>query len=160
MKNKKNLFILLPVVLLIWAIVIYQFFSFSSSNVEQIATTTEYDLKPILIKERDTFSIDVNYRDPFLGKMYAPHTAKPKVKRIKPMAIVKIEPPVIWPTIIYKGIVSDNKEKIKIFMLIIGGKTCLMHIGSVENEVALTDGDRESVYVKYRGKLNLILQQE
>jgi hypothetical protein len=72
----------------------------------------------------------------------------------------KPEETIVWPVILYKGIVSDTKDKIKIYMLIIGGKTCLMKKGQIENEVFLKDGDKESIYVKYKGNLNLIMLAE
>ena len=87
MKNKKNLYILLPIVLLIWGAVMYQFFSFSTIEELQTDTSNEFVLKHIAIKERDTVAINVNYRDPFLGKMYSEKingtVAKKKSKYLK-----------------------------------------------------------------------------
>lgn len=161
MKNKKNIYILLPVVLSIWAAVMYQFFSFASPEETQQLSSNEFRIKPLKITERDTFSINVTYRDPFLGKMYAPQQndslKKNTVKRNKTLKIVE---PLIWPSIVYKGIVSDTKDKTKIYMLVIGGQTFLMKKGETENEIFLKDGDRESIYVKYKGILNLIMLQE
>ncbi|MNY83789.1 hypothetical protein D3C86_2268040 [compost metagenome] len=53
--------------------------------------------------------------------------------------------------------VSDNKEKKKIFILIIDGKNCYMKVGDTQNEIFLKEGDKESVYIKYKGNLNLII---
>ncbi|SDI25000.1 hypothetical protein SAMN04488062_1316 [Flavobacterium omnivorum] len=160
MKNKKNIYILLPVVLFIWGAVMYQFFSFANTKETQQLTSTEFQIKTLTITERDTFSINVNYRDPFLGKMFAPQNNVTSKKTSKTRKEPQIEEPLIWPPILYKGIVSDTKDKIKIYMLIIGGKTCLMKKGETENEVFLKEGDRESVYVKYKGNLNLIMLAE
>lgn len=161
MKNKKTIYILLPVVLLVWGKVVYQFFSFANSD--KILENTPIDLyiKPFKIKERDTFSINVNYRDPFLGKMFVTElSVDSKKKTTKIKKVSKQENLIIWPSIIYKGIVADTKNNIKIYMLIIGGKTCLMKKGETENEVFLKDGDNESIYVKYKGNLNLIMLAE
>lgn len=162
MKNKKTIYVLLPIVLLIWGAVMYQFFYFSTAEELQTTTSNEFILKPIDIKERDTVVINVKYRDPFLGKMYAEKgnetIAKKKTTKFKKAP--KIVEPIVWPTIVYKGIVSDTKEKNKVFMLIINGQTFLMRKGETENEIFLKEGDRESVYVKYKGNLNLILLQE
>lgn len=153
MKNKKSIYILLPLVLLIWGAVMYQLFSFSSSEDVPVIVSNEISLKPIPVLKRDSIFISTHYRDPFLGKMYvATSDSIPKKKRIPKKAA-----PVVWPSIQYKGIVSDTKEKSKIFMLVIDNQAHLMKKGQTENEIYLKDGDRESVYVKYKGQLNLIL---
>lgn len=161
MKNKKNIFILLPVVLLIWGSVLYQFFSSTSPEETEQLSSNVFKIKPLKINERDTFSININYRDPFLGKMYVSqkYDSLKKSSRKKIRTQNSIEP-LTWPTIVYKGIVSDTKDKTKIYMVIIAGKTFLMKKGAVENEILLKDGDRESIYVKYKGNLNLIMLQE
>jgi hypothetical protein len=84
--------------------------------------------------------------------------AKKKATNLKKAP--KIVESIVWPAIVYKGIVSDTKERNKVFMLIINGQTFLMRKGETENEIFLKEGDRESVYVKYKGNLNLILLQE
>lgn len=157
MKSKKSLFILLPIVLLIWGLVVYEFFSFSAPDVTLESTSNEYSLKPFKLKERDTFLINVAYRDPFLGKMNSTQTTDSNSNNSKTKKAVKRVEAIVWPTILYKGIVSDVKEKNKIFMLIIAGHDFFMKKGETENGVFLKDGDKESVYVKYKGNLNLFM---
>lgn len=158
MKNKKNIFFLLPIVLLIWAVVIYQFFSFAAPAVEHATTKNEWALKPLKIKERKTFSINVNYRDPFLGKMYIPQN-----KVIIPKKTIKTEPKkeavIMLPPIIYKGMIADSKQKSKIFMLVISGKNFFMKKGETHEEVLLKDGNKESVSIIYKGIKNTIALQ-
>lgn len=156
MKNKKNIYILLPIVLGIWGMVIYRLFSFSNPDTNIPATASNFTFKPIEVKARDTFSIDVNYRDPFLGKMYSNDVQKkntshvPKVKKDT----------LIWPNIIYKGLVSDSKEKKKVFLVSINGQTYFMNEKTTEQEVTLKKGDRNTIEVLYKGKKNKIGIQE
>lgn len=151
---------MLPVVVLIWAGVLYQFFSFSSADGVLENTSMDLNIKPFKLKERNTFLINVNYRDPFLGKMYSPQ----EVVKTKSVAKIseksKPEEAIVWPSIIYKGIVSDTKEKNKLFILIISGHDFFMKKGDIENGILLKEGDKESVYVKYKGNLNLIMLAE
>lgn len=153
MKNKKSIYILLPLVLFIWGTVMYQFFSFSSSEDVPTVTSNGISLKPIKISKRDSVAINTNYRDPFLGKMYSTEIVKRPKKKAAPKKVETL----VWPIIKYKGIVSDTKEKSRIFMLVINNQTHLMKKGQTENEVYLKEGDRESVYVKYKGQLNLFM---
>ena len=159
MKNKKNIYILLPIVLFVWGGVLYQVFSFTNTDKISPVEKNEFIIKPLKIKQRQTFSINVNYRDPFLGKMYAPKKASnlSSTQSIKTIKQPKPQETLIWPTVVYKGMVSDNKEKKKIFILIIDGKNCYMKVGDTQNEIFLKEGDKESVYIKYKGNLNLIM---
>lgn len=161
MKNKKNIYILLPLVLFVWGAVLFQVFSFTNSNEIIPANNPEFNFKPLKVNKRESFAINVNYRDPFLGKMYNPETvSSAKTTKTKTVKVIKQPEPLVWPNIVYKGLITDTKGKSKIFMLIIEGKNYYMKIGDTENEIFLKDGDKESVYVKYKGNLNLIMLQD
>lgn len=161
MKNKKNIYILLPLVLFVWGAVLFQVFSFAKSDDIIPIANSEFTIKPLKINQRQSFAINVNYRDPFLGKAYAPaSSASLKKNSTKTAKSVKPKETLVWPTIVYKGLISDTKDKTKIFMLIIDNKNYYMKIGDTENEIFLKSGDKESVYVKYKGNLNLIMLQD
>lgn len=161
MKNKKNIYILLPIVLLVWGTVLFQLFSFTNSDEIVVDNTSELIIKPLKFAPKQSFIIDVNYRDPFLGKMYATNTTtETKTDGSKTIKTPKPTETLVWPTIVYKGLISDTKEKNKIFMIIIDNKNYYMKIGDTENEIFLKSGDKESVYVKYKGNLNLIMLQD
>ncbi|MBP1221744.1 hypothetical protein [Flavobacterium sp. 1355] len=161
MKNKKNIYILLPIVLFVWSAVLYQVFSFTNNDEVISANDPEFIIKPLKIKQRQSFVIDVNYRDPFLGKMYVSQTiSKVKTEKSTIKKASKVQETLVWPVILYKGMISDTKDKTKIFMIIIDGQNHYMKIGDTENEVYLKSGDKESVYVKYKGNLNLIMIQD
>jgi len=158
MKSKKNIYILLPVVLGIWGLLIYRFFSFASPDILP-ETNTNYTLRPISLKPKDTVRIDVNYRDPFLGKVYGPATAKTKpVGSLKAPRPAKAE--IQWPSIVYKGIVSDVKDKKKVFMVLINGRTFLMREKEVQEDVTLIKGNNSEITVKHKGRQNLISLQK
>lgn len=154
MKNKKSIYILLPVVLLIWGMVIYRFFSFSQMENHAPELANNFTLKPLDILPRDTSAINVNYRDPFLGKMYMPNTQEAKLAKKKP---AKPKEPIVWPNIVYKGIVSDAKDKKKVFLVIINGQTFMMREKDTEQEVTIKSGNRKSIDVLYKGNSTKIM---
>lgn len=161
MKNKKNIYILLPLVLFVWGAVLFQLFSFTNSDEIIEARNPEFIIKPMKINKRETFSINVNYRDPFLGKMYNSETvSSAKTTYSKTTKSIKNTEVLLWPNIVYKGTIADSKGKTTLFMLIIDGKNYYMKIGETENEIFLKSGDQESIYVKYKGNLNLIMLQD
>lgn len=158
MKNKKNIYLLLPIVLLIWGTLLYQFFTFTHSE-NETTRQKEMNLTSIDFK-RDTFVISPPLRDPFLGKIFSTtirDTSKSKPKKVILSQNTNLEIP--WPTITYKGIVSDVNEKVKVFMVVINGKTFLMKKGDVENEIFLKDGDKEMIQLYYKKNLKLVFSQ-
>ncbi len=158
MKNKKTIYVLLPIVLFIWGLLIYQFFSYTSPE------PTIPDLQPNLINKLekmgqiDTFTIDINYRDPFLGKLYK----KPSEKIVNTSIQNKNREPegILWPVIKYKGIVTDTKEKTKVFLIVISGKNCLMRIGQTQEEITLKGGNKKEVQLKYKHFTDTFLLNE
>lgn len=160
MKNKRTIYILLPVVLAIWGLVIYEFVSFGSADQIVPEASSNWVIQPLTFKEPKKIIIETNYRDPFLGTLYVPTKNATEPKKIKKSKIVKTAPELVWPSIEYKGVVSDNKEMKKIFLLIINGKNCFMSVGDTSNGIFLKSGDKESIYVKYQGELNLIMLAE
>jgi hypothetical protein len=159
MKNKKSIYILLPLVLIIWGLIIYRFLSFSTADITEDTASSNYSLKPIVLKPRDSFIIKVNYRDPFLGRMYSPPT-KLTANLRKSRKKTTIAEPLQWPSVIYKGIVSDTKNKKKVFMVIINGTTYLMSEKDKEQEIQLNTGNRDFIEVTYKGNKNKINIQQ
>jgi hypothetical protein len=156
MKNKRNTYLLLIAVLGIWGALIYRIFSFSNNEIQEpavlIAGIKPYDLKP-----RDSIKIEVNYRDPFLGKPYADNMTVPSKKQITTKPAAEI----LWPAILYKGLVSDSGNKKKIYMLVINGQTYLMGAKQTEQEITVIGGNREYVdvsYKKHKQRINLLIQ--
>ena len=160
MKNKRAIYILLPVVLVIWGLVIYEFVSFGSAEAIVPESPSNWVVQPHTYKEPQKIIIETNYRDPFLGTLHvlAAPVTQPK-KQKKPIK-VKAVPELVWPAIQFKGVISDVKEKKKTFLLIINGKNCFMSVGDTADGIYLKSGDKESVYVKYQGELNLIMLAE
>lgn len=157
MKNKKSIYILLPLVLLIWGAIIYQFFNYTNPESERV-TPQESLVRPLVIKQKESIRIKINPRDPFSGKMIDDGVNKAHVKRNTNNAhIIKEE--LVWPRVNYKGIVSDNKDKIKVYMVIINGKTYLMKKGDLEEGILLKDGDRDNVSLKYKGDNKVVFIQ-
>lgn len=161
MKNKKSIFLLLPLVLIVWGGVLYQFFSFSNTDEISENVSTELTIKPFKIKEKKPFLINVNYRDPFLGKINTTERViKPNNNITKNQKNSIPVEEIVWPSILYKGMVWDTNDKKKLFIVIISGHDFLMKKGDIENGILLKDGNKESIYIKYKGNLNLIMLEE
>jgi len=156
MKNKKNIYILLPVVIVLWGLVIYRFFSYATPGANENTQAVSFSVKPVTVQQRDTIVLDVNYRDPFLGKMYSREMPKKASGNRK----ITVKEPIQWPQVIYKGIVSDTKNNKKVFMLIVNGQTHLIKEKETVEGISLKSGNRHSITIKYRGDITEIMIQQ
>ncbi len=147
LKGKKGLYILLPVVALVWGAIIFQVVGAFSNENPVVAETVIVSVAPVEMKERDTFSLGAIDRDPFLGTLY-----KPKKKVVTPKPRIK-KPVLVWPSITYKGVVSGEGNANAIYLIAINGADQLMKLKQTISEVTLIRGASKSIRVKYKGKI-------
>ncbi len=148
MKNKKNLYILLPAVLIIWGLVIYRFFTGINPTTKIENTVEELgEFKPKKLQEADTFSVDLNYRDPFLGTF--PKKKKSAIKRKSPVK-KEVQPETSFPSISYKGLVTPKGKNQKVFLISVNNQQHLYTIGSSFNEVKLLSGNDKEITLQFQ----------
>jgi len=154
MKNKKSIYFLLPLVLVIWGLLIYKFVTYRTSIPDVPTFAPDLTQRPIQLAENDTFSINTDYRDPFLGKLYKTSELRRSIDQtIKQKVSQTID---VWPDVRYKGIVSDVKSKKRIFLVVVSGKNNMMQIGQTKDEVMLKSGDSKEVVLVYKKNVKRI----
>ncbi len=149
LKGKAKTYGLALVVLIVWVIVGVQVFSAFNPDEEEepvLNLTTRFD--PKAYKPRDTFSIINNYRDPFSGKL-PPSQSKATSSRQKRQPK---RDSIVFPQIIYKGVVSDSDGGDRIYALSVNGQEILMSRGESYQEIDLVKGDASGITVRYKGK--------
>ncbi len=154
MKKNTKTYLLLAVVLGIWGIIGYKVFNTIAPEPEQNTLAAVTKFTPKAIKEKDTFSIIADYRDPFLGTI----KKNKKVKKLKKPVVKKETLPEI--KVLYTGHIMDDTTNEKIFFVSINGKQELMTIGTSINKVTLLSGSKTKIKVKVRKKVSTILLQE
>lgn len=142
-KSAKN--ILLPIVVLVWGVVGYQFFDAFNPDevtVSQIATSK---FKVPVFKKKDTFSLLTTDVDPFLGKVYKKPT---RALKTKPKTIARTP----WPSISYFGVVSNKNASSSVYIVSINGQQLLLKKGDTIQKIKVLRGSNESIFIKYAGK--------
>lgn len=133
-------------VLAIWGIIGFKMASTLNPDAPKVAQQDVTVLfSPKIETNMERFAIQVSERDPFLGTLYT----KKKPER-KPKAIPKKET-VVWPQIIYDGIVSKQDSKEKICVLSINGQQHLMEVGMDMDGVKLLKTNNTEILVSYKG---------
>lgn len=150
MKNKKAIYFLLPVVVLVWGTIFYKIYQSTDKGNQgvivrssQVIESEGYQL--------DTFSLLANYDDPFLKHVRVssqPSEKKEAVKKeqIKPKNEAK---PIKWPNITYGGIVVNKNSKQELVMVMVNGNSHLMKKKETRSNVQLLEVTPDSILVSY-----------
>ena len=149
MKNKKNIYILLTAVLLVWGLLGYRILStVNPSNKKQQTVAASNNFKPQRLQESETFIINTDYRDPFLGTL----AKKKEVKIKKAIGTVSKVPKAPFPIIVYKGLVSPKGNQQQVFLINIDGRQYFFKKNNTHNEVKLLRGSNKQVVLKFQGQ--------
>jgi hypothetical protein len=153
MKNEKLLFVLVPVMIIIWGTIFYKlFFKTKEAIVIPTYTIEEEQENTELITE--SWKLNLTYKDPFLkGRVYGSldqlekKETKKKEKEIDPpIPVVTIK----WPNIQYMGFVDDRVS------LNINGYIALMNVGDEEVHVFLLSNMGDSILLGYQEEEKIV----
>lgn len=143
-KSKGSLYVLFPLVIIIWGIVIYKVvgvFEDEPENLPVLRTEGVVEVKKIT---RDTFSLLPVNQDPFLGHYYK----KPE-KVIKSKALPPKE--IHWPQVKYLGLISGTGKSPGVHVLQVNGKQLLIENGDTAEGIKLVNSGTEKVTLLYEG---------
>lgn len=149
MKNKKLSWILLPVVLGIWGAIGWQVYAAMKSDDGVLIddNTTEADTGTTKAVP-DTFTLLLDYRDPFLDKPVI-NTKSTSVNN-NATAQKKTQPVIVstqWPAITYSGLVRQPNSDRMVGFLSVGGKTHFVKSGDVIEMISVGRITRDSVEI-------------
>jgi len=135
-------YFLLPAVIIIWGFIIYRVVTWiGDKNMEVSKSIVKKDNfeKP---KLQDTFSLLLNYSDPFGLSQIKSSGKKGKTKYQG----------TTWPAIRYFGKISGGKNKKKLATLNISGVNAIMKEGDTCKGIKLIAIHRSSVLLYYKGE--------
>ncbi|MEO0525914.1 MAG: hypothetical protein AAFZ89_01740 [Bacteroidota bacterium] len=155
MKKNKKTYLLLVAVVLIWGLIGFKVVAaIDGPSPDATVTTTPVRFTPAPLKERDTFRIVADYRDPFLGTM-------PTVKKTRSVKRARsVEPQLPRKNIGYSGLITGTGSGKKIFFLTVDGQQLMLSKNESFEGLKLINGDKDKVVVRYNGKRISIPVQE
>jgi type II secretory pathway component PulC len=153
MKNKKTVYVILPVVIGLWALVIYKIVTIYSASEGTVVNTGSFVLPILISNSADTFSIAANYRDPFLGKKESPAPDNAPKPAPRPE---KVAEPIQWPAITYGGVIKSRKSNVPLCMVSINGQTNFMKEGEVAAGIQLKKIYKDSIDVLFRKEKKVV----
>jgi hypothetical protein len=150
MKNKKLLYLLVPLVLCIWGIIGYRIFSSMNDADDAIAPDyTQWKDNSSESFATDTFSLLLNYRNPFGNETEVRRSVNVKPAS-KTTAVLKTNAPI--PKITYKGSIINKTSKQRVYLVDINGKSVFLQPGIKSEGIALKKVYNDSLLINYEGK--------
>ena len=149
MKSKKNIYFLLPAVLIVWGLLGYRIYTSlaPTNSIEQNNVSTTQFI-PQEIAATETFTINTDYRDPFLGEV----SKRPKVVPKKSNKQATTVPQKPFPTIVYKGVVAAEGKKEQVFIISIDDQQHFFKKNTTKNDVKLVRGTSSEIILQFQGE--------
>jgi len=163
LKNKKFIYILIPLVADIWGIIGYRIFKAIDGNSTTIPVTSPV---PVFTENKDdtgSYELKLNYSDPFLrhvqssrenGQQEKEEKKKPLIKK----TVTKI--PLNWPQVIYKGTLKKTGSQKELCILEIDREAFFLVQNQQEKDIKLLKVYPDSVKVSFRGKEERIIRKQ
>jgi len=160
MKNKKLTYILFPVVIIVWGLIVYRLFFEGKVTPENIKQTVKPVKNKIETSEKETYKLIANYRDPFLSskgtkstvgiienqKSQAKSNTKSNLRRRR-TSVSRTR----WPEVKYSGFIEGSKAKHTI-LLEVKSKNYLAYVGDTIDQIFIKEFYGDSLLVVYKNE--------
>ncbi len=154
MKNKKNLYFLIPAVVIIWGLIIYRVIDFSEEEASNNIRPTRSALPSA--EKKAAYDLKPAYPDPFLKNLAdRSNSTVSMLTEEEPPAVRNVVAPIPQrPTveITYKGFVTPTGENIRVALLTIAGKEVFLKAGESSAEILVRQIFADSVVLEIGGK--------
>lgn len=122
---------LIPVVVIVWGMIAYRVLNYISGNSDP-ETATEKNTNTFIIPRADSFSLILDYPDPFIGSAYNNVRFTKNTKNItekKNISEQKISTKPVWPKLKYNGMIKNNVKGSICAFLNLNGEDMLIATG-------------------------------
>ena len=152
MQNKKLLYILVPVVVMVWGVIIFKVIdAVSDDEIPVLNRQTEV----VTTKRPDvSYELALNYPDPFLGRSRRSVSKKATVKKKAPARTrKKKEPPKVQaPDMRYNGRIENRESSDERHLISLNGSAHIISLGEVVEGVKLEKVFADSVLFRWNNE--------
>ena len=159
MKNKTTTYALIVVVLLLWGYIVYKIYAGVSGDETPEATVvrSKPQVKESIALKVEDYTLNLNYRDPFLGKAAQQNVERPKVtqrsQQVRPLVQrAPVPPPEVidWSFIQFKGIMKNPTSQKIVSIVIINNAQYMLEEGAIGGGVKVIKVYKDSLKVSYK----------
>jgi hypothetical protein len=160
MKNRQLIYILIPLVLIVWGLIIFKIFKqirHSNNHASEVFSNLKNSDQ---VTEPDSFSLILHYRDPFLQGIVRPLSSSRSFGSLinNNSNLTSIKPQVNFPASKYSGLVINYKNKNKLGVIKIDNKDFLVKEGELIAGEKIIRLYNDSVIVRFRNIKKTILK--
>jgi hypothetical protein len=144
-KNKKSLYILLPLALIVWGTLFWKIFFSAGNDPVIVYKPTQQVKKNIEKKDSVRRQLSYNYADPFLKNQLV--TPKVEAKKTEKRSLNRV---VRWPMVEFKGIVKSRRKKKTMGILQISNKKYLVRELELKDNILVFAITPDSIGLEYQ----------
>ncbi len=164
LKNKKAAYLLIPLNLLIWGFFIYRFYSaYTDADLPGDSPKMQV-LKLDAIKDSCTYTLKLNYKDPFLKdgeRFFNPVAVAVNNDPPKPATVIKSATPALpkqLPDIKYLGLIKNSSTGITTALISLNGQSRLIKPNETFDGISFKSFTKDSLVAKW-GKERIVARK-
>ena len=168
LKNKKVVYILIPLNLLIWGFFAYRIFSAFSETETPLLNTTVQTIKTPVLSDSVIYKLSMAYKDPFLkeskegestnNQNYNATNTEQQIKKNIPVKTPVIIAPKQLPDIKYLGLIKNNTSGLSTALVSVNGQSKLIKQNEAMDGIVFKSFNRDSLVAKW-GKERIVARK-
>lgn len=146
LKGKRSLYILIPLTVVVWGIVLDRLFDSSSESayISQVDVPNRFVEKEI--DSSRVVKLSLNYKDPFISKRAVKSKTRVSKNNLNNSKS-------IWPNIIFHGSIGRSKSKDRTAIITVDGKKLMVNSkDKLSNDLILVELTKDFVVISMKGK--------
>ena len=143
MNKKQKTYLLFIAVAIVWGAIGYQLYMYFNPSIPEFTNASNTVYIPQKTKRVKKTTIQPDYRDPFLGKIYR------KKKKVVKKTVTEPKPIVNFPPIQYKGVIEGKEQR---FIIAINGMQEVFQKGQEIQQIKLIRATSDEVLLQYQGE--------
>lgn len=164
--NKKIQYILLPIVILIWGLVVYRIFFEGKTKPENLKQVIKPIIKESEEKKEETYKLFANYRDPFLTEIKANSesvVSEEEKKKAEDKSTSNLRrrrsnvSRMRWPEVKYNGFIESKNNKYTI-LLKVKDRDYLAYTGDTIENIYIKDFYKDSLLIVYKSEEKTLMK--
>lgn len=167
LKNKKAVYILIPLNLLIWGFFVYRFYTAYADSDMPLSATTSQVIKLENLKDSTAYQLKLDYKDPFLKDVKREsnlnsngsghYTDQQPKKTAPPKPQVNI-PPKQLPEVKYLGLIKNTSSGQTTALVSVNGQSKLIKQNESVDGIVFKSFNKDSLVAKW-GKERIVARK-
>jgi hypothetical protein len=161
MKNRKLLYLLVPLTIILWGLIIFRVFRHLNPPAPAKSFNTDMDSLSAVNHSEDTLILMANYSDPFLERNLvsawgSSYESNNKVSGKTGNSTI----PVIWPEVSYGGTIINKESNTIVYLIKINGANHLIKAGTSINRIKLIKTFNDSIIIQTGPNRKTIMKEK